>query len=191
MAILKVANVHTNLAGTTRIEDRGDGVIRFVSSSVEAANISSSGLDSPSLANIRSSIQVVSNTANSAVLATQNVASVSDMKNGSGKLLQANTTQLVMAWYGLSDGSTIAIDHKNGTNQRLTAAAARSITISNPIEGLPLNLKCNGNFAHTYSSGFDFGSDGVPSAVSSSYTIHFLIENTKARFMGIRRGFTA
>lgn len=197
---VKAANLPGSGGGTVTQIDTGDGLTGGPITNSGTISIDLSGLDEETepasddlfLLQKASDGSVCKVKAENVLAEDIELADAGDVKAGThDKVIPSDAAQEAMEWYSLTDDATVAIDHLNGTNQKLVAAASRAITLSNPIEGLPLNIWCSGEYAHTFSSDFDFGDDGVPALVSSNFSLHFLIENGKARFMGIRTGFGA
>lgn len=116
-------------------------------------------------------------------------ATAPELRSGApSKVVIASVSQAAMAWVaGPANAATMTFNHRNGVRQTATATAARTITASNLIDGLPFVIVFTGNYAHSYSTSFfDFTEiGGVPTSVWARYKVAGTVRNGKVRVYSV------
>jgi hypothetical protein len=129
--------------------------------------------------------------------ASVTAATAAELNAGTaGKYVTADVALSASAFYALTDASTVAVDHANGANQKVTLGGNRAFGApSNGKVGWPLNIwavqDATGSRVPTWDSAYDFGDYGTPTlstgAAQADLVTFICLTTSKYAFLGIRK----
>lgn len=129
--------------------------------------------------------------------ASVTAATAAELNAGTaGKYVTADVALSASAFYALTDAATVAVDHANGANQKVTLGGNRAFGApSNGKVGWPLNIwvvqDATATRVPTWDSAYDFGDYGTPTlstgAAQADLVTFLCLTSSKFVFLGIRK----